>query len=107
MNSIGPFVPKDSSIPEDQRFTYTGGYWVGAVRKPVVGSHPPRKHWLWLTGEPIPNIQDDNADDCAAYYKGKGDSEATITDDKCNEKRPGYICQFDPNVLKFISNKPV
>jgi len=96
-DSLWAFVPQDTTHP-----SWTGGYWIGAVRKTMVGSHPPKKRWLWLTGEPILNIQDDSADDCATYYHRKGDSMATITDDKCDEKRPGYICQFKSNLLQFI-----
>ena len=64
---------------------------------------PPRKHWFWLTGEPIHPSMDSDGGDCAAYHKRKGDSKATITDDKCNEKRPGYICQFRSNLLQIIA----
>ena len=98
-DSIWPFLPKDNSIYH--------GYWIGGIRKTVVGSHPTRKHWLWLTGEPIPNIHNiDGIDgyDCAAYYKLKGHLQASVTGEKCNEKCPGHICQHHSNLLQFALN---
>ena len=109
MASIWPFVPEDNTmIMSGGQRKYTGGYWIGGVRKTVAGS--PNDHWEWLTGEPIPpkiihviyGISD--GDVCAAYYKVKGYPKASIIDDKCNEKRPGYICQFHSNLLHLFFN---
>jgi len=86
---------------------HTGGYWLGGVKKTVDGLK--RKQWLWLTGEPLPNIQlpwggnGIHGPECAAYYKlkpsGSFSIHPSIVGDKCDEKRPGYICQFYSNLL--------
>ena len=95
VEAIGPFVPE-----EDER---QSKYWIGG--KTMAGSHPSREEWFWLTGEPIPIIHEMHnirGGDCAAYYKFKGPLKAGIYRDQCNEKRPGYICQFQSNLLPFI-----
>ena len=103
IDSIWPFVPEDNTMTmSGNQRRHTGGYWIGGVKKNVVGSKPTRKHWLWLTGKPLLHIQAPfggpwiHGPECAAYYKLKGHSEASITDDKCDEKHSGYICQFTP-----------
>ena len=100
IESIEPFVPEDNTMSGNRN---TGGYWIGGIRK-AEGSPD---QWFWLTGEPIPTIHHIYGifgDDCAAYYKLKDHPQAHITNDNCNEKRPGYICQFTSNLLQFISN---
>ena len=108
IDSIWPFVPEDNTMTmSGNQRRHTGGYWLGGVKKTVDGLK--RKQWLWLTGEPLPNIQlpwggnGIHGPECAAYYKlkpsGSFSIHPSIVGDKCDEKRPGYICQFYSNLL--------